>query len=48
MELMRSLGNPSGGLPYTVILNANGHVVMQKAGAVSTEELSRWATAMTP
>jgi thiol-disulfide isomerase/thioredoxin len=48
MELMRSLGNPSGGLPYTVILNANGHVVMQKSGAVSTEELTRWATAMTP
>ncbi|MEX8504214.1 TlpA disulfide reductase family protein [Leptothrix ochracea] len=48
MELMRSLGNASGGLPYTVILNPEGHVVMQKAGAVSTEELRRWAAAMRP
>lgn len=48
MELMRSLGNTQGGLPYTVILNPEGHIVMQKAGAISAEELSRWAAAMRP
>lgn len=43
LQLVRDLGNPQGGLPFTVVVSADGHIVHQKLGATTAEELSRWA-----
>lgn len=37
--LMRSLGNPRGVLPYSVILDAAGRTVASRAGAYTRTEL---------
>lgn len=42
-ELSRSLGNPTGGLPYTVVFDASGALVHRKIGQVSEEDLAQWA-----
>jgi thiol-disulfide isomerase/thioredoxin len=42
-ELSRSLGNPSGSLPYTVVFGADGTVVHRKIGKVSQSDLVQWA-----
>lgn len=42
-ELSRSLGNPSGSLPYTVVFGAEGLVVHRKIGKVSQADLVQWA-----
>jgi thiol-disulfide isomerase/thioredoxin len=39
-EWMKALGNSAGGLPFTVILNAQGEVVFSKAGKTTLAELS--------
>jgi len=39
-ELSRALGNESGALPFTLILNANEHVLLKKIGKLKAEELS--------
>lgn len=39
-ELSRALGNESGALPFTLILNANGHVLLKKIGKLKADELS--------
>jgi len=39
IELMRSLGNPKAGLPYTLVLNKHGIVVASRMGAMSREQL---------
>jgi thiol-disulfide isomerase/thioredoxin len=39
IDLMRRLGNRSGGLPYTVVLDAAGRVRHRRLGAYSPEEL---------
>jgi len=39
LDLMRRLGNSSGGLPYTVIANREGAVVHRKLGALKVGEL---------
>ena len=44
-ELMAELGNPAGGLPFTVVLDAQGAVVQRKLGETNYEELARWAAA---
>jgi thiol-disulfide isomerase/thioredoxin len=41
-ELSRSLGNRAGGLPFTVVLGADGTVRNRKIGKVSTSELALW------
>ena len=38
IELMRSLGNPKAGLPYTVVLNKHGIVVASRRGAMTREQ----------
>ena len=45
-ELMRQLGNAGGVLPYTVLLDARGHIRQQKPGETTHEELARWASAL--
>ena len=39
LELMRRLGNSSGGLPYTVIVDRKGGLVRRKLGALNQAEL---------
>lgn len=43
MNLMRNLGNLTGGLPFSVILGASGQILHRKIGAVSTDDLQQWA-----
>jgi thiol-disulfide isomerase/thioredoxin len=42
-ELARQLGNPSGSLPFTVVVDAAGRLVQRKLGQTSFDELARWA-----
>lgn len=42
-ELSRTLGNASGGLPYTVVLGREGTVLHRKIGQVSESDLEQWA-----
>lgn len=42
-DLSRTLGNTSGGLPFTVVFGRDGRVVERKIGKVSPEDLARWA-----
>lgn len=42
-ELARSLGNPSGGLPYSVVFDRQGQVTHRKIGKLSAAELAQWA-----
>lgn len=39
IDLVRAMGNPAGGLPYTVLVNANGRVTEQILGPVKAETL---------
>lgn len=41
LELLRKLGNPAGGLPYTVVLDATGAVVRRHLGAFTAPDLRR-------
>lgn len=43
-ELAKSLGNLSGGLPFTVVLDADGMVMHRKLGKVSDADLKAWVT----
>jgi thiol-disulfide isomerase/thioredoxin len=42
-ELAQALGNDAGGLPFSVIVDAQGRIAHRKMGATSFEELSAWA-----
>ncbi|MBW0171211.1 MAG: TlpA family protein disulfide reductase [Hydrogenophaga sp.] len=42
-ELSRSLGNPSGALPFTVVFGADGALLHRKMGKVSDADLAQWA-----
>ena len=39
LELMRKLGNSSGGLPYTVVADREGKIVYRKLGALKRSDL---------
>jgi thiol-disulfide isomerase/thioredoxin len=43
IELGKSLGNLSGGLPFTVVLGSDGVVAHRKMGKVSIDDLRAWA-----
>jgi len=43
LELSKSLGNLSGGLPFTVVLTADGEVAHRKMGQVTQTDLSAWS-----
>ena len=45
VELTRRLGNPDGGLPYTVVIDRAGRAVQRKLGALTAEDLTSWARA---
>lgn len=42
-ELVRQLGNPQGGLPFTVMISAQGRVLQRKMGETHFDELAGWA-----
>jgi hypothetical protein len=39
IDLMRGLGNSSGGLPFTVLLDRHGRLVERKLGPLSAADL---------
>jgi thiol-disulfide isomerase/thioredoxin len=39
IELTRTLGNLSGGLPFTVVLDAAGHIAVRQMGKLSAAQL---------
>jgi len=41
-DLLKSLGNEQGALPFTVVLDAQGAVKMQKLGKLSEKEINSW------
>ncbi len=45
-ELAQALGNEAGGLPFSVIVDAQGRIAHRKMGATSFDELSTWARAL--
>ncbi|WP_034693983.1 TlpA disulfide reductase family protein [Acidovorax sp. NO-1] len=42
-DLGRSLGNLTGGLPFTVVLGASGRVLHRKMGQLTPQDLKQWA-----
>jgi thiol-disulfide isomerase/thioredoxin len=42
-QLSKSLGNLSGGLPFTAVFGASGQLLHRKSGRVTAEELARWS-----
>ena len=42
-DLGRSLGNLTGGLPFTVVLGGEGKVLHRKMGQVTAQDLQLWA-----
>lgn len=45
-ELVRTLGNTQGGLPFTVLIGADGRILQRKLGETNFDELAAWAKAM--
>ncbi len=41
-EWGKALGNAQGGLPYTVVLNANGDMIGQYLGKLSADQIKSW------
>lgn len=41
-ELMKNLGNATGGLPFTLVLNAQGQVQMRKLGKLTESDIRSW------
>lgn len=44
-ELAKSLGNLTGGLPFTVVLGPDGAVRQRRMGKVTPADLAQWAAA---
>ena len=42
-ELVNQLGNPQGGLPFSVMIDGPGRVVQRKLGETHFDELAAWA-----
>ena len=43
IELSKSLGNLSGGLPFTVVVDASGRIAARQMGKLSAEQLMQFA-----
>lgn len=44
LTAVKEMGNTSGGLPFTLVLDAAGAVVERKMGQITPGDLQRWAT----
>ena len=42
-QLVKSLGNASGSLPFSIVLSSAGSLIARKTGKVTPEELAQWA-----
>ena len=42
-ELMKTLGNETGGLPFTLVLDARANVQMSKLGKLTLDDIASWA-----
>jgi thiol-disulfide isomerase/thioredoxin len=47
-ELMRTLGNANGGLPFTIVLAPGGRLIERKQGPTHYDELAAWARQLAP
>ncbi|TDP79352.1 thiol-disulfide isomerase/thioredoxin [Aquabacterium commune] len=47
-ELAQALGNAAGGLPFSLLIDAQGRVRHRKMGATDFDELAGWAREITP
>ncbi len=45
-DLAKSLGNGSGGLPFSVLIDLSGRVRERKIGQLNADELARWRAAI--
>jgi thiol-disulfide isomerase/thioredoxin len=43
LEWQRAMGNSSGGLPFSVLLNANGNLLQRRLGESRYDDLVKWA-----
>ncbi len=43
-ELSRALGNLAGGLPFTVLVGADGGLLQRRMGRVTAADLAQWRT----
>jgi thiol-disulfide isomerase/thioredoxin len=41
-ELGKMLGNDVGGLPFTVVLNADGQLISRKLGKLTADDIKKW------
>ena len=44
-ELVKNLGNTSGGLPFTLVLDGGGSVAARKMGRLDPSDLQSWRRA---
>ena len=47
-DLTRALGNPTGALPFTVVLGPDGKILASKLGRVDEATLEGWITSFAP
>lgn len=43
-ELSKMLGNEAGGMPFTVVFNANGELIQRKLGKLKQEDIEKWVS----
>lgn len=46
-ELMRELGNTTGGLPFSLVFDAEGRIRERKLGELKPEDLTAWGHSFT-
>jgi thiol-disulfide isomerase/thioredoxin len=42
-DLSKTLGNETGGLPFTVVVGSGGEIIQRRMGRVGQADLARWA-----
>jgi thiol-disulfide isomerase/thioredoxin len=42
--LTKMLGNEAGGLPFTLVLNAQGRIIQKKVGKLTAGDIENWVT----
>lgn len=42
-DLAKKLGNEVGGLPFTIVLDANGKVKQRKLGKLTADDIKKWS-----
>ncbi|MEY4765736.1 MAG: hypothetical protein RI907_2409 [Pseudomonadota bacterium] len=47
-DLAQALGNTSGGLPFTVLIDPKGQIAWRKLGALKGADLQPWVAKLTP